>query len=191
MEESKDDTPIYRPKTLSVVCFFWQNSRVGESGRKVFIMITRVTRTWWFDSGPFRSESAWEGKERVRNWLSAKAQLKQYRSFCAEFCEDWHSFWGTKNKIIKFFLIQYIRFRVIKIYWLIILLPVPSNGESAPTFSTSPGFDILISVKWHTQIISQQVKFFNLCQRKVHRKQISKCLLGRWSKSWWQKGKGG
>lgn len=47
------------------------------------------------------------------------------------------------------------------------ILPVPSNGESAPTFSTSTGFDILISVAGkHTDKQSQHGWFLNLCQEK-------------------------
>lgn len=43
---------------------------------KINITITGVRCTWWFDSGPFRSESAWEGKEKVRNWSRVRAQTQ-------------------------------------------------------------------------------------------------------------------
>lgn len=51
----------------------------------------------------------------------------------------------------------------------ICILPVPSNGESAPTFSTSTGFDILISVTGrHTDKQQSASWFLNLCQKKKH-----------------------
>lgn len=49
----------------------------GDEGK-----YTGVTCTWWFDSGPFRSESAWVAKEKVINdiFITASTYSCNFRS---------------------------------------------------------------------------------------------------------------
>lgn len=75
---------------------------------------------------------------------------------------------------IYFFHIQIEMLRKRKIEMFICILPVPSSGESAPTFSTSTGFDILISVTGrHTDKQQSASWFLNLCLQNTEAERIN------------------
>lgn len=56
---------------LSVIFFLSAHHWCRRRMWKINVIITGVSRTWWFDSGPFRSESVWEGSGKSENFVSS------------------------------------------------------------------------------------------------------------------------